>query len=90
MKTENKTAATNCCDGKLVKIAGDKLTSTCEKGDEHQYTVAKEAKITCDGKNAKLADLKKGATIRMTLCKDDKSKILSVESGKHLHAVANA
>ncbi len=90
MKTETTKIPANCCDGKLVKVLGDKLTSISEKGDEHSYTVSKEAKVTCDGKDTKLADLKKGSTIRMTMCKDDKNKILAVDCGKHIPAIANA
>lgn len=84
MKTETTKGAANCCDGKLVKVSGDQLTSTCVKGNEQKYTVAKEAKVTCDGKEAKLSDLKSGSTIRMTTCKDDKKKILAIDCGKHI------
>lgn len=90
MKTDTTKPAANCCDGNLVKVAGDKLTSTCAKGDEHHYTVAKDAKVTCDGKDAKLEDLKKGATIRMTMSKDDKTQVMAVDCGKHIPAIAHA
>ncbi len=84
MKKDRTQVAANSRDGKLVNVKGDKLTSTCGKGHEHNYTVAADAKITCDGKEAKLADLKPGSTIRMTLCNDDKHKVLAVDSGKHI------
>ena len=46
MKTDSPVKASgNCCDGKVVKVAGNKLTSTCAKGDEHNYTVAEDAKV---------------------------------------------
>jgi hypothetical protein len=90
MKTETSKAGDSRADQRLVKVVGDSLTSTCANGDQHNYTVAQEAKITCDGKEGKLADLKEGATIRVTLSKDDKNKILAVECGKHIPAIANA
>jgi hypothetical protein len=90
MKTSTTPIEGNSCDEKLVKISGDKLTSTCGNGDEHSYTVAKEAKVTCDGKEAKLSELKSGSTIRMTLCKDNRYKILAIDTGKHIHAVTHA
>jgi hypothetical protein len=91
MKTESQgKAATNCCDGKLVKVAGDKLTSTCAKGDEHHYTVASDAKVTCDGKASKPSDLRTGSTIRMTMSKDDKNKVTAIDCGKHIPELATA
>ncbi len=91
MKTEShEMAAGKCCDGKLVKVNGDKLTSTCAKGDEHHYTVAKDAKVTCDGKTSKASDLKAGSTIRMTMCNDDKNKVTAIDCGKHIPVLATA
>jgi hypothetical protein len=85
MKTKStEKSATNCCDGKVVKVSGDKLTSTCSKGELHQYTVDKDAEITCDGKDSQLSDLKTGSTIRMTMCKDDKNKVVAIDCGKHV------
>jgi hypothetical protein len=89
MKTESLGKANaNCCDGKLVKVSGDKLTSTCAKGDEHHYTVAEDAKVTCDGKASKSSDLKVGSTIRMTMCKDDKNKLIAIDCGRHIPELA--
>ena len=44
-------------DGKVVSVIGDKLTTTCGEGKQHCHTMAKDAKVTCDGKAAKAADL---------------------------------
>ena len=86
-----ETAATSpkSQDCKVVSIAGDKLTSTCDKGHEHKHTVAKDAKVTCDGKASKLSDLKAGTPIRMTTCKDDAKKVTAIDSGKHLAAASH-
>ncbi len=90
MKTGSTKAAAKSSDETFVKVSGDKLTSTCGKGNEHSYTVAKEAKVTCDGKEAKLAELKAGSTIRLTMCEDDKNKILAIDCGKHIPALTHA
>lgn len=89
MKTDSDSKASgNCCDGKVVKVAGDKLTTTCGKGDEHQFVVSKDAKVTCDGKDSKLSDLKQGSTVRMTTGKDDKHQVTAIDSGKHIPALS--
>jgi hypothetical protein len=90
MKTDNVKVAGNSCDETLVRVSGDKLTSTSGKGEEHNYTVAKDVKVTCDGKESKLSNLKSGSTIRMTMCKDDDTKILSVDCGKHIASKSKA
>jgi hypothetical protein len=71
-------------DGKVVSVAGDKLTTTCSEGKQHCHTMAKDAKVTCDGKDAKATDLKTGTHVRVTTHKDDKTMATAVESGKHV------
>jgi hypothetical protein len=73
-------------DGKVVSVDGDKLTTTCGEGKQHCHTVAKDAKVTCDGHASKAADLKAGTHVRVTTHKDDKSVATAVESGKHVPA----
>ncbi|QEL16810.1 hypothetical protein [Limnoglobus roseus] len=75
-------------DGKVVSVAGDKLTTTCGEGKEHCHTFAKDAKVTCDGKAGKAADLKAGTDVRVTTHKSDKTVATAVESGKHIPAAA--
>ena len=54
-------------DGKVVSVVGDKLTTTCGEGKQHCHTMAKDAKVTCDGKDSKVADLKAGGVTRLPL-----------------------
>jgi hypothetical protein len=79
----------NTHDGKVVSVVGDKLTTTCSKGDQHCHTVAKDAKVTCDGHASKAADLKAGTTVRVTTSKDDKNVATGVDSGKHIPAMGH-
>ena len=63
----------------VVKAGDGKITLTF-KGDEkkHEHDVAKDAKITLDGKDAKLEDLKEGATVKATM--DDKFVVHKIEA----------
>ena len=74
-------------DGKVVSMTGDKLTTTCSEGKSHCHTVAKDAKVTCDGHASKAADLKAGTHVRVTTSKDE-NVATAVESGKHIPAFA--
>jgi hypothetical protein len=70
-------------------MTGDKLTTTCSEGKQHCHTVAKDAKVTCDGQASKAGDLKAGTTVRVTTDKDDKTVATAVESGKHIQPTAH-
>ena len=67
-------------EGKVVKVEEGKLTMTDKDGKEHSHMVAKNAKISKDGKEHKLADLEKGAKIKVTVVtKDDKEWVTKIE-----------
>jgi len=54
-------------EGTVVKTADGKLTMKGKgKDDMHTHDVAADAKITVDGKAAKLGDLKEGQHIKVT------------------------
>ena len=73
-------ACANTHDGKVVSISGSKLVSSCKDGKEHSHTVAKDAKVTCDGTVCRTEDLKAGAKIRLTTKPDDKNMATRIES----------
>ena len=65
-ETEEKVAGKSH-DGKVVSITGAKLVMTNMEGEEeHMHALTADAKITCDGKACKAADLKSGMRIRVT------------------------
>ncbi|CAN5615136.1 hypothetical protein BH11PLA2_BH11PLA2_51550 [soil metagenome] len=78
------TTPTNVHEGKVDSVAGDTLNTTCSEGNKHCHTVAKDAKVTCDGKTSKVADLKAGTCVHVTTHKDDKKTATAVESGKDI------
>jgi hypothetical protein len=54
-------------EGLMVKVGDGKLTMTDKDGKkEHTHNVAKDARISCDGKECKLEDLKKGVKLTVT------------------------
>jgi biopolymer transport protein ExbD len=65
----------NVAEGVVVKAADGKLTIADKEKKEHTCEVAKDAKITCNGKECKLDDLKKGAKVKVTLEKKMAVKI---------------
>jgi hypothetical protein len=66
----------NTHTGLVASVADGKLTMTDKDGkNEHTHAVAKDAKITCNGKECKLEDLKKGAVIVVTTGKEGDSTV---------------
>ncbi len=64
-------------EGKLVSAKDHKITMET-KGKEHSHEVPATAKITCDGKECKLSDLKPGVTIRVTV--DNNNRATRIEA----------
>lgn len=81
-------SSTKPINGTVVGVVGDKLTTTGREGKQQSHTVAKDAKVTCDGSVSKAADLKPGTPVRVTLHKDDATIATAVESGKRIKAPA--
>jgi hypothetical protein len=73
-------------DGQVVSVTGDKLTTTCHEGKQHCHTMAKNAKVTCDGQPSKAADLTAGTHVRVTTKKNDETVATAVESGTTIPA----
>lgn len=72
-------AAAEKHEGKVVEAAKGKLTMTDLEGKKkHTHEVAGNAKITLDGKSAKLEELKSGFTIEVTT--DDKSGATAISA----------
>lgn len=70
----------NTVEGMVVSAAGGKLVAADKDKTELKFTVAPDAKITIDGKAAKLEDLKRGTFVRLTTKKDDKTVAMTIEA----------
>ena len=69
----------NTHEGTVVSVAEHKLTMTGKDAkDEHTHEVGADAKVTLNGKEAKLADLKKGDKVSVTTGAD--KKVTKVEA----------
>src|SRR6266566_2724965 len=84
VRAEEEEAREGTHEGKVVKVDGVKLTMSDKEGkDKHTHAVPADAKITCDGKDCKLADLKEGFFLKVTAeKKGDKSVITKIEARK--------
>jgi hypothetical protein len=81
-------ASADIHDGKIISMTDDKLTTTCGAGKQHCHTVAKDAKVTCDGKAAKTADLKAGMQVKVTIDQNDAEVATHVDCCKQTPAAA--
>jgi hypothetical protein len=71
----------NTHEGKFLMAEGnDKFSMTDKAGSKHEHMLARDAKVTCDGKECKIADLKEGIRIRVTTAKDNKDMAVRVEA----------
>jgi hypothetical protein len=66
--------------GTFVSFKDGTLTWTNKDGKDVKATLAKDAKITCDGKDCKLDDLKKGATITVTTKDGDPTVAVKIDA----------
>jgi hypothetical protein len=79
-----KNPSSNTFDGKIVSMTGDKLVMSGKDGKEHSHTLAKDARLTCDGTTCKAEDLKVGRKVRVTTKKGDRNVVTGVEAlNKH-------
>ena len=80
-RAEEKKADEDRHEGKIVKVEGNKITMSDKDGkNEHTHTLAPDAKVVCDGKECKLADLKPGSRVTVTTKKGDKTTALRIEA----------
>jgi hypothetical protein len=54
-------------EGKIVMAGNGRVTMTDKDGkNEHTHEVAQDAKVSCDGKECRLEDLKKGYSVKVS------------------------
>jgi hypothetical protein len=70
-------AADTTHDGTVVSVAEGKLVMADKERKEHSHDIGPAVKITLNGKEAKLADLKKGDAIKVTAGEDGKVKAVA-------------
>jgi hypothetical protein len=75
-----KQQRTNKFQVTIISITGDKLAVTSKAGKNYSYRLAKDVRITWQGKAGKPADLKAGSEIRLTTQPDDRNLVIEIES----------
>ncbi len=75
-----KKASPRTFDGHIVSLTGDKLVMSSKEGTEYTHTLAKDAKLTCDGTVCTAETLKPGHKIRVTSIKDERRVVSEIES----------
>ncbi len=76
----DKAASTVAGTVSTISAADLTITVTDKNGKDHPLTVAKDAKIQCDGKDCKLADLAKGTMVTVTLNPDHKDVASQIDA----------
>jgi hypothetical protein len=76
--------------GTFVSASGGNLVITGRNGKEHTHTVAKDAKITIDGKAGALAGLKKGMHVSVTTDKTGNVTTITTLAAPVVKAMAAA
>jgi len=75
--TANTAAAEKTHEGSVVSVAAGKMVMVDKEGkNEHSHMVADLAKVTLNGKAAKLIDLKKGDKVKVTT--ESEGKVIAV------------
>jgi len=71
-------------EGLVVSAGAGKLVMTDKDGkNEHTHSVSPAARITCEGKECKLDDLKKGYKVKVTVKKSEgKDQVTKIEAKK--------
>src|SRR5258708_4456584 len=61
----------NTHEGVAVRVSGNQLVMSDQAGkQQHTHMLAADARVTCDGKDCTLADIKPGMRIRVTTKQD--------------------
>jgi hypothetical protein len=66
--------------GTFISAKGQTFKMEDKSGKEHQHTLSIKAKVVCDGKECKLADLKRGQEIMVTTLASDPMVATRVEA----------
>jgi hypothetical protein len=74
-----KQPSSNVFEGKVISLTGNKLVMRNKEGTAYSHMLAKDIKLTCDGKACKTEDLKVGTEIRVTTKKDDRNVATGIE-----------
>ena len=67
-------------EGKVVTVNGNQFTMSDDKGNQHVHTLAAYGKVTLDGKDSSLQNLKAGMRIKVTTAPNDLKTATRIEA----------
>lgn len=70
----------NMFEGEFVSVSGVKLVMKSKAGKQYSHTLAKDAKLTCDGTPCKAEDFKAGSKIRVTTTREDRKTATGIDA----------
>lgn len=75
-----KVPPANQLEGTFVSMTGNHMVMTDKDGNKQAHTLAKDARLTCDGAACQAQDLKAGHQIRVTMRQDVRNLAIGIES----------
>ena len=69
------TALAETAEGTFVKVDGKTLTIKDKDNKEHSCEMAADCKVSCDGKECKVSDMKAGVNVKVTITDKKATKI---------------
>jgi len=80
-QNQEKGQPANTHEGTVVSATGDKLIMRAKgEKEEHTHTLAPSAKVSLDGRDSRLQDLRPGMRIRVTTKPGEKAVAIRVEA----------
>ncbi len=73
-------ASSKFFEGTVVSMTADKLVMLNTQGREYSHSLAKEAKLTCDGTVCEAEAIKSGSKVRVKTNKNDRNIATSIDS----------
>jgi RNase P/RNase MRP subunit p29 len=84
-----KEPSSNSFEGKVVSMTGNKLVMRNKDGTAVSHVLAKDAKVTCNGKPGATDDLKAGTEIRVSTKTDNRNVATGIECLTDTKGTAN-
>jgi len=65
--------------GRIVTITGDRIVTKSASNGERVHNLARDVRVTRDGKPCRIDDLKLGVSVRVTVRKDDEMTAIGID-----------
>jgi hypothetical protein len=76
---ENLEARPGTHNGRIITITGDRIVTKAAGEAEHSSLVARNVRVTRDGRPCRVDDLKLGVSVRVTVGHDDDTTAIRID-----------